>query len=384
MQTQEQECQREIANQLLPPSDLQTTGCPGEWDGIACWPQAHVGETSSVTCPSPLLPQGLPIVLISRNCTSLGWTNHSVSYEAACYLEDTEEETEAEDRYFSQVKLMYTVGYGVSLGSLCIAMSVFLIFRRLLCTRVHIHLNLFSTFILRAVSVFVKDAVLFEDPTADHCTMSTVTCKVAVTFFHYCIFLNFFWLLVEGLYLHTLLIFSFANNKKVFWSYTLIGWGIPSLTTALWIVLRSQFDDVGCWDDTEGALWWMFGGPILISVCVNFILFMNILRIIGMKTRSPDSSAGDKSRYRQLTKATLLLIPLFGLHYIIFAFFPHHVGMRARFLLELVIGSFQGFIVALLYCFLNAEVQSEIRKAVSKCQAVSKSSSFNMVTQDTV
>ena len=52
-----------------------------------------------------------------------------------------------------------------------------------------------------------------------------VGCKAAVTFFQYCVLANFFWLLVEGLFLQTLLIFSFANKRTFFWWYTFIGWG---------------------------------------------------------------------------------------------------------------------------------------------------------------
>ncbi|XP_042559287.1 growth hormone releasing hormone receptor 2 [Clupea harengus] len=360
-------------------------GCVMEWDGVSCWPWAPVGETVSVSCPLPLQRHDFPQVLISRNCSRRGWSRLSVSYFKACFHEDSSaEEDDAADQqeYFALVKLMYTIGYGASLGSLCVAMIIFLTFRRLLCPRTYIHLNLFSTFILRGVAVFVKDAVLFEDKTLDHCTVSTVGCKAAVTFFQYCVLANFFWLLVEGLFLQTLLIFSFANKRTFFWWYTFIGWGTPSVTIVIWTLLKSQYDNLGCWDDFGSALWWIIKAPILISVFVNFMVFVNISRIIVMKTKTPDSTGGDKPLYRRLAKSTLLLIPLFGVHYVVFALFPEHVGIKARLLFELVLGSFQGFIVALLYCFLNAEVQNEIRKAVSKCWKPSEGNNFNMVTQD--
>ncbi|OXB75186.1 UNVERIFIED_CONTAM: hypothetical protein H355_002719 [Colinus virginianus] len=62
---------------------------------------------------------------------------------------------------------------------------------------------------------------------------------------------------------------------------------------------------------------------------------------------------------RRLSRSTLLLIPLFGTHYIVFNFLPEHTSLGIRLYLELCIGSFQGFIVALLYCFLNQETTVE-------------------------
>lgn len=44
---------------------------------------------------------------------------------------------------------------------------------------------------------------------------------------------------------------------------------------------------------------------------------------------------------RRLTKSTLLLIPLFGVHYMVFAVLPMGISSKYQILFELCMGSFQ-------------------------------------------
>ncbi|XP_078496770.1 vasoactive intestinal polypeptide receptor-like, partial [Lissotriton helveticus] len=374
---------------LGPPPDIYEAGtassssCLSEWDGVNCWSSDSIGETVAVTC---LDIEGLfknSNELIKRNCTESGWTNHSPPYFQACELKDSYQDVEDKEIYFFvTVKALYTIGYAISLAALTAAIGIFSMFRKLYCTRNFIHMHLFASFVLRGAAVFIKDAVLFSDETVDHCTLSTVHCKAAMVFFQFSILANFYWLLVEGLYLQTLLIFTFISDKRYFWWYIVIGWGTPTLTAAVWIAVRIEYDNNGCWDDYENVNWWIIKTPILFAIFVNFITFLNVIRILRQKIRSPDIGANYKQQYMRLTKSTLLLIPLFGVHYIVFGFFPENSSVETRLYFELVLGSYQGFAVALLYCFLNGEVQAEIKRHWGKWQTSMESNVFNLVTQD--
>ncbi|KAI1230191.1 hypothetical protein IHE44_0010154, partial [Lamprotornis superbus] len=342
--------------------------------------------------------------LIQRNCTEWGWSLPSPPYHSSCQLEtlSSSNDTEAKARHFVTMKVLYTCGYSTSLAALLLAIGIFSCFRKLHCTRNSIHIHFFTSFILRGTAVFIKDSVLFSDESINHCTMSTVTCKAAIAFFQYSVLANFYWLLVEGLYLQTLLLLTFTCDRSYTWGYILMGWGVPMVTVGVWVLTRLHYDDHGCWDDYSSPYWWVIKAPILLAIFVsvfpesptpepgvphgqgtqpgavqslrrgflgqvNFLIFLNVTRMLAQKIRCPDLSRTHKQQYiaylglaprfwgglwgsgssqtpltlhRRLTKSTLLLIPLFGVHYVVFALFPEHVGVDARLYFELVLGSY--------------------------------------------
>uniref|UniRef100_A0A9L0KI31 Vasoactive intestinal peptide receptor 1 n=1 Tax=Equus asinus TaxID=9793 RepID=A0A9L0KI31_EQUAS len=338
-------------------------GCSKMWDNLTCWPATPRGQVVVLACPPIFRLFSSTQGNVSRSCTSEGWTHLEPGpYNIACGLDDKTSGLDEQTVFYSSVKTGYTIGYSLSLAALLVATAILSLFRKLHCTRNYIHMHLFISFILRAAAVFIKDLALFHGGETDHCSEGSVGCKAAVVLFQYCVMANFFWLLVEGLYLHTLLAVSFFSERKYFWGYILIGWGVPSTFIMVWTIIRIHFEDYGCWDTINSSLWWIIKAPILTSILVNFILFIRIIRILVQKLRTPDVGKNDSSPYSRLAKSTLLLIPLFGVHYIMFAFFPDNFKAEVKMVFELVVGSFQGFVVAILYCFLNGEVQAELRR----------------------
>ncbi|XP_069790136.1 vasoactive intestinal polypeptide receptor 1-like [Narcine bancroftii] len=347
---------------------VESLGCPDWWDNMTCWPRSEYGAVINRTCPSYLHHLFVHQTgVMYRTCTKDGWSKLTPPFTEACEFKNFSSHF---DEKFSLIALrpVYTAGYATSLIALVIAVMIFAAFRKFHCTRNYIHMNLFISFILRSVSVFIKDEVLLPGHKIDYCSQSTVMCKCATAFFHYCILANVSWLLVEGLFLQALLSLTFVSHAKYFLCYCLIGWGLPGLELTIWIIMKQFVDNKGCWDKNQNKYtWWIIRGAILVSVLVNFVIFLNIIRILIQKLGSTNAGRISHNPFSRLTKSTLLLIPLLGIHYIVCVFLPDHVAEDLRFYIELGLGSFQGLVVGMLYCFLNTEVLTELKRQLRLC-----------------
>uniref|UniRef100_A0A8C5CAL9 Vasoactive intestinal peptide receptor 2 n=1 Tax=Gadus morhua TaxID=8049 RepID=A0A8C5CAL9_GADMO len=344
---------------LLPISlSIPRLWCRGVWDNIACWEGRELGEVVTISCPPVLRALSSVPGNISRRCTEAGWSDIFPNITSVCGSEPTQEKLV----FYMVVQTLYTLGHSLSLIALTTGSAILCLFRRLRCTRNLIHLNLFLSFILRAVAVLVKDHILFSHSSQCSQEPSLLGCKASLVFFQYFIMANFYWLLVEGLYLHTLLVVMFSENRP-FVVYLLVGWGIPTVFVFTWVMTRVHLEDSGCWERNENPIPnWVINGPIGVSIMVNFVLFTSIIRILVQKLRCPDVGGNDQSQYRRLAKSTLLLIPLFGIHYVVFVSPSESIAEEYKIFFDLALGSFQGLTVAILYCFLNSEVQGELRR----------------------
>ncbi|XP_041659574.1 vasoactive intestinal polypeptide receptor 2-like [Cheilinus undulatus] len=352
------ECLRRLREEEEASGSQRESGCKGIWDNITCWERAEIGETISIPCPRVLRMVFGRKGNISRNCSSAGWSDVFPDISSVCESDASQDKLV----FYRIVKTLYTLGHSLSLITLTTGSAILCLFRKLHCTRNYIHLNLFFSFILRAVAVLVKDDILFNRNSKCSNQPSLVGCRASLVFFQYFIMANFFWLLVEGLYLHTLLVVIFSENRH-FIIYMFIGWGIPTVFVFAWVMTRVYLEDTGCWERNDNPIPnWVINGPIGFSIMVNFILFISIIRILVQKLRCPDVGGNDQSQYRRLAKSTLLLIPLFGINYVVFVSPSESIAEDYKIFFDLALGSFQGLVVAILYCFLNSEVQGELKR----------------------
>uniref|UniRef100_A0A671YWQ0 Vasoactive intestinal polypeptide receptor-like n=1 Tax=Sparus aurata TaxID=8175 RepID=A0A671YWQ0_SPAAU len=355
---EEEKCMKDLLllNSYQATENNISVHCKGMWDDLNCWPPASLGETVSQPCK------------LHRNCTADGWTDPLEPHEDACSytFNDTFQffgESSDSHLYFSYVKTMYTAGYALSLITLTIAITIFCMFRKLHCTRNYIHIQVFISFILRAIFIFIRDSLLFADEELYHCDYYPVACKVVLMFSNYSILANYSWLLVEGHFLFTLVNRSFFSLKKHLAWYIVLSWGVPLIVIIGWGCAKFFYEDEGCWE-TRGHLWiwWILRVPVLLTISMNLVFFLGILRILVGKLRMSDAQRNEFNQYK-LIKSTFFLVALFGLHYILFVFLPVEVSstvFKIRTFAELALSSTQGFVVAVLYCLMNGEVQHEL------------------------
>nr|XP_029484612.1 glucagon receptor-like [Oncorhynchus nerka] len=341
---------------------------------------AHTLDMSA-GCP---VSQGV----VLRRCGSDGHWVEEEDGEVWRDMSQCEEEQEitSQELWFKQLmvsfRMLYTVGYTLSLFTLVSALIILLSIRKLHCTRNYIHANLFVSFILRAVSVIVKDTMLERHwgreimRQADLGEMlsheAAIGCRMAQVVMQYCVLANHYWFFGEAIYLYSVLIASVLIENNKYLPYICLGWGTPLLFVLPWMLAKLLRENKECWAVNENmSYWWIIRFPILIASLINLLIFMKILKVILSKLRANNQNGYPDYKLR-LAKATLTLIPLFGIHEVIFIFATDEqttgILRYIKVFFTLFLNSFQGFLVAVLYCYCNKEVKTELAKKLRSCR----------------
>ncbi|XP_076094162.1 secretin receptor-like isoform X1 [Mytilus galloprovincialis] len=363
------------------------TECSGHFDGIMCWPSTKAGEISKRLCPDYI--HGFNTSgYATKECLPTGtWYFHPIFNKsfadfAGCIpnvpFPSAPKPTRIEliKSHMASIQIIYRTGYAVSLIFLVIAVVVMTIFSKLHCQRNTIHMNLFLSFIFRSIICFIKDEhgipeeetnIMDEVLRQLNSSDASWWCKLVHALFFYILVANYMWIFVEGIYLHTLIFVTTFHNisHKMFRVLIVLGWVSPIICVMPWVIVRVIHEDTLCWNlhNQDNGFHWILQGPIIATLSVNFFFFLNIIRVLFTKLSATNSR--DPKCYRKLAKSTLVLIPLFGVHYIMFMAIPICLDpeMEVAWLyIELFFSSFQGFAVSMLFCFTLDEVKSEIKK----------------------
>uniref|UniRef100_A0A8C5UAX1 Glucagon receptor n=1 Tax=Malurus cyaneus samueli TaxID=2593467 RepID=A0A8C5UAX1_9PASS len=330
-----EECQRNMSR-LPAPTELV---CNRTFDKFSCWPDTMPNSTASVPCPW-FLPwyQKVKHGHVFKTCGPDGqWVTgpQGQSLRNATQCEQDNEDLKAQEKFaktYGSFKVMYTVGYSVSLCALLLALALLLGFSKLHCMRNYIHMNLFASFILKGVSVLVIDALL-----KTHYSDKIDGYNVQV-WAHGCAALQ------SASSSVNLLVVAVFSERSYFTLYLCIGWGAPMLFLIPWVIVKFLYENIQCWSTNNNmGFWWILRFPVFLAILINFFIFIRIIQILVSKLRAHQMRYTDY-KFR-LAKSTLTLIPLLGIHEVVFAFVTdEHAQGTLRYVklfFDLFLSSFQ-------------------------------------------
>ncbi|XP_060229843.1 calcitonin receptor isoform X2 [Meriones unguiculatus] len=343
----------------LPPYEGEGPFCNRTWDGWLCWDDTPAGVMSYQPCPD-YFPDFDTSEKVSKYCDENGeWFRHPDSNQT--WTNYTLCNAFTPDKLHNAYVLYYLalVGHSLSIAALVTSMGIFMFFKNLGCQRVTLHKNMFLTYILNSIIIIIH--LVEVVPNGDLVRRDPISCKVLHFFHQYMMACNYFWMLCEGIYLHTLIVVAvFTEEQRLCWYY-LLGWGFPVVPTIIHAVTRAIYYNDNCWLSSDTHLLYIIHGPVMMALVVNFFFLLNIVRVLVTKLRQTHEA--ETYRYLKAVKATMVLVPLLGIQFVVFPWRPSNkvLGKIYDYVMHSLI-HFQGFFVATIYCFCNHEVQVAVKR----------------------
>ncbi|XP_060809638.1 PDF receptor isoform X2 [Amyelois transitella] len=379
-------------------SDISTINgtkyCGAIDDGYLCWPPTLAGKTIYQKCPPERLsdtnknafrvcgPNGIWLNRKATECNP-GWTNYTPCFPGdvrnlLTKVYDNEQDAQVKFDIAEKTRTLEIVGCSVSLPVLIISLAIFMYYRSLRNTRTRIHKSLFTAMIVQVIirlTLYIDQALArnrIKDGVSSDAYWSIgnmpYLCEASYVLLEYAGTVMFLWMFIEGLYLHNMVT---SNSLRSRWShstYFALGWGFPVVITGIWAMTSHfhyrQEPAISCWYGYNfTSLYWIVQGPRLAVIIINLVFLLNIMKVLIIKLRRIVSN--DIVKVRKAVRAALVLLPLLGITNVLNMIEP---PLNSVWLFALwsytthFLRSFQGFFIALIYCFMNGEVRGVLKK----------------------
>ncbi|KAK2710288.1 PDF receptor-like [Artemia franciscana] len=366
--------------------------CQPVWDDFLCWPQTENGSMVELPCPdgrmSRIKNKAFRICDYSgrwegdpewEDVNLTGYSNYSACFAPHMWnmLMDLGEEYESDIRIkIARItRKIEFIGYSISTVCLLVSLFIFFKFRSLRNARTRLHINLLATLLINGVLrlILYSDLAFTFFETYEETMKGIHSIKMLCEFMYILLEFSkmavFFCMLMEGLYLQNLIsvhVFRVAKLAKV---YILLGWILPVPLILMWMMcMIYEGEGVTCWwGYHDHPCFWFLQGPMLCILLVNFILLIFVVRVLLTKLKT--SKTPELHQVRKATKAAFILLPLLGIPYIVIMIGPpslnrNWVEFGLWALISHLFVSFQGFIIALLFCLTNKEVTFVVGKKI--------------------
>ncbi|CAH0578219.1 unnamed protein product [Chrysodeixis includens] len=352
--------------------------CPRKFDGFACWDETPASTTAYQHCPEFIFGFD-PRRYAFKKCTENGtwyvnphanrsWTNYTTCVD----VEDLD--------FRNLVNNIYVVGYSISVAALLISIMIFLYFRALQCTRIRIHIHLFAAFALNNILWIVWYRAVVNR--VDVVQENKEWCQILHVVTNYFMLTSYLWMFCEGLHLHIALVVVFVKDEVAMRWFVALGWGVSLLIIAVYATVRYYTPGATerCWMD-QSDTFWIIIIPVGISLLTSFVFLVNVVRVLLTKLHpAPNQHASVAAR--KAARAALILIPLFGLHFILLPLRPltDSPWEKTYQIASALLTSLQGVCVAILFCFTNHDVMVATKTYITRFRRVNEGIPMTGVT----
>ncbi|RUS78460.1 hypothetical protein EGW08_013783, partial [Elysia chlorotica] len=244
--------------------------------------------------------------------------------------------------------------------------------------RIRVHLCLLLASLLVAVSslmweFFIDYSILHLDDDPNVLQRNPVWCRLLHLFKEYSIVALFMWMFIEFFHLHRLLMHAFTVPRSLRFYY-IFGFGFPLLMISIYGILRQSDEQLSkrCYI-SHSYLDLICNAPTLITLVVNLIL---LFRIVNVLVRQLAPHPNEPSSFRRALKAVVMMMPSLGIQYFMFLWTRPESYSTLRTvhdLLEEIVCSLHGTLIALVFCYFNKEIQTYLK---APCLRVLRRSSW--------
>lgn len=304
LQIAQEKCYARIKSD--PPVFTSGVWCNRTWDGITCWGDTNASTTASQKCPSYI--HGFnKFDYAFRTCTATGeWyqssrTNKTWTDYSQCMIPQ-----ESLYDHINNILSIANFGYAASLLSLSAAIVIMVSCRRFYYKSNILHINLFLAFCFRALfsllrqNLFTYGYAMSIDMEQDGGELKFKDgphweCRLLFTFFMYGLSVSQVWVFVEGLYLQMLIYRTLFTQQRSVKYYITFGWCFPLTFLVPWVLVRVYYDNTLCWSINRKLKYvWITRGPITATILINFLFFLDNLRVLLQRTQA----RGNRRTYR--------------------------------------------------------------------------------------
>uniref|UniRef100_A0A6A7G5Y6 PDF receptor-like n=2 Tax=Hirondellea gigas TaxID=1518452 RepID=A0A6A7G5Y6_9CRUS len=357
--------------------------CNATYDNFMCWKPSPPTSFSQLPCP-PL--KGVDTTkLATKECLANGkWVDKGTNY-SLCIIPEMREIMDKlyslsdEDAQFKfEVarisRILETIGLTLSLMGVLTAILIFSCYRSLRNNRTRMHVNLFVAMMIQIIVRLTLYIDQYVTRTAGVTKLygidnTAILCESFYVLLEYARTAMFLWMFIEGHYLHSMITITVFSDRPNYKCYYVLGWGLPVLMTATWAsVTAIKHTGTLCWWGYNFSIYfWILEGPRLAIIMTNLLFLLNILRVLITKLQA--SASTETQQVKKAVRAAIVLLPLLGitnsLQMVASPLANGAAAFAAWSYTTTFLTAFQGFFVALIYCFLNQEVRYTLRKSVT-------------------